>query len=504
MRTIKILDTTLRDGEQAPGCSMHINEKLEIAESLEALKVDIIEAGFPVISEGDFKSVKEIAKLIKNCTIAGLCRAVEKDIDVAYDALKYSANPRLHLFIATSPIHLKYKLNLTEDEVLERIKSSINYAKKYLAEIQFSFEDACRTPLEFLTKAAQTAIDAGAKIINIPDTVGYITPLEISDVFSYLKNNLKGIENIDLSTHNHDDLGLAVANSLSAVQAGATQVEGTFTGIGERAGNTALEEVIMALKTRKNYYGCDTNVNTKAIYRASKLISSIIGVKIPPNKAVIGGNAFSHEAGIHQHGIIADRSTYEIMSAEDVGITTSGILLGKHSGKHALASELKKMGYDFSPELLNEIFEKFKDLADRKKTITIRDIEALLPRTVRHQSNKTYTLEAYEANSYMGGAYAVITLKSNDTTYSERESGDGPVDAAFKAITNIIGRDSRLLDFSIHSVTEGKDALGETLIKLEMDGRTASGRGVSTDVLESAILAYINAVNKLLEEENEN
>lgn len=500
MRTIEILDTTLRDGEQSPGCSMHISEKLEIAELLESLNIDVIEAGFPVISDGDFNAVAQIAKLIKGSKIAALSRCADKDIDAARDALAATDNKRLHLFIATSPIHLKYKLKLTEDEVIAKMLKSIAYGKRFFDEIQFSFEDACRTPLPFLIRATQEAVNAGAKIINVPDTVGYITPAEITDIFKALVNNVEGIENVTLSTHNHNDLGLAVANSIAAVVAGAGQVEGTLTGIGERAGNVALEEVIMGLDTRKEYYGCKTNIDTKKLYRACKTVAAVVGVKIPPNKAIVGANAFLHEAGIHQHGVIASPSTYEIMTPESIGITSSKIALGKHSGRHAFAAELKNMGYDLSEEVIDLCFKKFKDLADRKKTITKKDIEAIMPRVTRVLADRKYLLVGYEANSFMGGASATISLTADGTVFTETESGDGPVDAAFKAINNITGRDMKLRDFAIHSVTEGKDALGETTIKLEYDGQQYTGRGVSTDVLESAILAYLSAVNKHLGE----
>lgn len=500
MRQIKLLDTTLRDGEQSPGCSMHINEKLEIAETLEKLNIDIIEAGFPVISDGDFKAVYEISKLLKTTTAAALARCRKIDVDAARDALAPAAFPRLHLFIATSPIHLEYKLKMTEEQVLEAISESINYAKRFFKEIQFSFEDACRTPLPFLIKATKTAVDAGAKIINLPDTVGYITPDEIYNIFSSVKASLGENSDVVLSTHNHDDLGLAVANSIAAVRAGADQIEGTVTGIGERAGNTALEEIIMGFKTRKAFYGCDTAANTKMIYRTCKLVTGIIGRKIPPNKAVVGENAFAHEAGIHQHGVLEAPSTYEIMTPESIGITNNKLLLGKHSGRHAFAAEIKKMGYELDDATLDYTFKKFKDLADKKKTVSKLDIEAIMPKLSRTISNRMYALDNYEASSFKGGASVQVSLISNDEVISETASGDGPVDAAFKAINNITGYDFALEDFAIHSVTEGKDALGESVIKLRLGDKLFTGRGVSTDVLESAILAYVNAVNKHMEE----
>lgn len=498
MRKIKFLDTTLRDGEQSPGCSMHISEKLEVAEALDKLGVDVIEAGFPFMSKGDFEAVSEVSKVVKNAEVTGLARCRFEDIDACAQALKNAVCPRLHLFIATSPIHLKYKYDLSQDDVLELIQKAIKYARKYTDNIQFSFEDACRTPLDFLTKATRTAVSCGAKIINMPDTVGYITPSEIFDIFTHIKNNVENIDTVELSTHNHNDLGLACANTLSALSAGATQVEGTIIGIGERAGNAALEEVIMNIETRKNFYGFETSINTRRLYRTSTLVASVIGYKIPPNKAIVGSNAFAHEAGIHQHGVLKNKSTYEIMSPESIGILENKVLIGKHSGKHAFTSLLLDMGYDFSEEQITSYFEKFKALADRKKFISRRDVEAILPKVTRTTALHNYSLKNYEISAYRNSAFSEITLSVGDSLVTEKESGDGPVDASFKAINNIIGQDFTLLDFSIHSVTEGKDALGEASVKLELNGEAVSGQGVSTDVLEAAILAYINAANKLL------
>lgn len=503
MKNIKILDTTLRDGEQSPGCSMHIDEKLEVAEALSKLGVDVIEAGYPAASEGDFVAVKRIAETVRNSEITGLARCKKTDIDVLWDALKTAANPRLHLFIATSPIHLAYKYKITPDAAIDSICDAIEYARKYTSNIQFSFEDASRTPIDYLIKVAKLAVSAGATTINIPDTVGYSTPDEMSTIIRTLLSEVNGLDKIDLSIHCHDDLGLAVANSLAAVHAGATQVEGTINGIGERAGNAALEEIIMALKTRGDAYGADTRVNTREIYRVSTLVASVVGMKIPANKAVIGGNAFAHEAGIHQHGVLAARETYEIMKPEEIGVPENKIMLGKHSGRHAFEQVLTDMGYTFSQEKLNDLFESFKLLADRKKFVSRRDIEALLPHASRINAPHLYSLETYEITSYKNNAFSEITLKTEEGVVSEKESGDGPVDASFKAVSNIIGKDFTLCDFSIHSVTEGKDALGEAVVKLEYGDKQLSGRGVSTDVLEAAILAYINAANKLLGSEKD-
>lgn len=504
MKTIKFLDTTLRDGEQSPGCSMHINEKLEIAEALEKMGVDIIEAGFPAVSDGDFTAVERIAETVRSSEVTGLARCRAGDIDALYEALKKAASPRFHLFIATSPLHLEHKYRMTQDEVLHSIGEAVFYARKYLSNIQFSFEDASRTPIDFLIKAAKVAVSAGATTINIPDTVGYATPEEMKHIVKTLLHEVDGLDKLTLSVHCHNDLGLAVANSLAAVEAGATQLECAVNGIGERAGNASLEELIMALKTRGDFYGAGVKADSRTIYRTSTLVASVIGLKIPPNKAVVGTNAFSHEAGIHQHGVMRARETYEIMKPEDIGIPDNKITIGKHSGKHAFEQFLKDMGYDIPPSKLNDLFTSFKELADRKKFVSRRDIEALLPRFTRRNAPHAYALETYEITSYKNSAFSEITLKTEDNIITEKESGDGPVDASFKAINNIIGRDFKLCDFSIHSVTEGKDALGEAIVKLQDKDRTISGRGVSTDVLESAILAYINAANKLLSgEENE-
>lgn len=482
---------------------MHINEKIAVADALERLRVDIIEAGYPAASKGDFEAVRQIANRIKSAEITGLARCRRDDIDVLWDALKDAENPRLHLFIATSPIHLAYKYKITPDAAIDTLTDAIAYAKKYTNNIQFSFEDASRTPLDYLIKVTRLAVNAGATTINIPDTVGYTTPTEIANIVETLLKEVDGLSDVGLSVHCHDDLGLAVANSLSAVKAGATQIEGTVLGIGERAGNADLEEIIMALKTRENFFNATTRADTREIYRTCTLLSSVVGLKIPPNKAIVGRNAFAHEAGIHQHGVMQARETYEIMNPHDVGIVDNKILIGKHSGKHAFQQFLTEMGYTFSDDKLDELFEKFKLLADRKKTISRRDVEALLPHGDRTNVlvPKKYSLEAYEISSYKNSAFSEITLKTDDGTFTEKESGDGPVDASFKAIDNIVGKDFALNDFSLHSVTEGEDALGEAIVKLGLDGRTVSGRGVSTDVLEAAIVAYVNAVNKLLNEE---
>lgn len=502
IRKIKIFDTTLRDGEQSPGCSMHLSEKLDVAEALEALGVDVIEAGFPASSEGEFKAVKEIAGVLKRSSIAALARCKKEDIDTAYDAIKDAAAPRLHLFIATSPIHLAHKLHVDENEVLTMIDGSVRYAVTLCRDVEFSFEDATRTPDAFLAKAAETAIAAGAKTVNFPDTVGISVPTEMARLISYLKHNVKGIDDVAISVHCHNDLGMAVANSLAAVEAGASQIECTVNGIGERAGNAAMEEIVMALRTRFGHYGLITDVDTTKIYRTSKLVSSIIGVKLPPNKAVVGANAFRHEAGIHQHGVLEDKATYEIMRPEDIGIPENELLLGKHSGKHAFVTVVEEMGYTLSPEQTDFYFPRYKELADRKKEVSRSDIEALLSGATRRTINRIYSLKDYDITSYKGSASANISLEADGKIHSERMTGDGPVDAGFKAIGSITGCNFKLADYQLHSVTEGKDALGEATVKLmNADGKTLTGKGVSTDILEASLMAYVNATNKLLQED---
>ncbi|MBE7018580.1 MAG: 2-isopropylmalate synthase [Ruminococcaceae bacterium] len=497
-KTIKIFDTTLRDGEQSPGCSMNLTEKIEVAKQLELLNVDIIEAGFAIASPMDFESVKTIAETVKNATVASLARATCKDIDAAYEAVKGAVNPRIHTFLATSPIHMQYKLKMSEDEVIARVKEMVSYAKKYCSDVEFSAEDASRSDKDFLARVMETAIAAGATTVNIPDTVGYSTPLEFASYITYLKEHVSNIDKADISVHCHNDLGMAVANSLAAVRAGATQVECTVNGIGERAGNTSLEEVAMAIKTRGDYYDAVTNINTRQIYRSSKLISAITGVSIPPNKAITGANAFAHESGIHQHGMLKNRSTYEIMTPESIGKPAEQMVLGKHSGRHAFEERLEILGYRLTKEELDRSFEHFKVLADKKKSITDRDIEALLANK-KVQIHETYTLERFVINS--GNTItstAMIKVKSGDDFIEKVATGDGPIDAAFKTINQITERNFVLRDYVIHAVTEGEDALGEAVVKLNLDGKKATGRAISTDIVEASIKAYLNGVNKLI------
>ncbi|MDR1940591.1 MAG: 2-isopropylmalate synthase [Clostridiales bacterium] len=500
MRKIKIFDTTLRDGEQSPGCSMHINEKIELALQLERLGVDIIEAGFPASSEGDFDSVAKIAEKIKNSAIAGLSRALISDIDKAYGAVKKSQSPRIHIFLATSELHMQYKLKMTRQEVLRRIEESVKYAKAKVFDVEFSAEDASRSDRAFLAEAFSTAIRSGATVVNIPDTVGFCTPTEMYDLVRFLKENVGGAEKVDFSAHNHNDLGLAVANTLAMVEAGITQAECTVNGIGERAGNASLEEIVMGINTRPYLYNAETRINTREIYRTCKLVSNIIGVNISPTKPIVGANAFAHESGIHQHGVLAKRETYEILSPEAVGIPQNKIVLGKHSGKHAFSEHLADMGYaDIDGDALQKLFDEFKRLCDVKKSVSNKDIEALLSNKAVVQNVK-YSLENFIISSRKDGqGYAAVSIKCGGEIKTAIETGDGPLDSAFLAVEKIVGRSFVLSDYGVQSVTEGQDALGESYVRLAAPGgESVIGRGVSTDVIESGIKAYIDAVNKII------
>lgn len=498
-KMIRIFDTTLRDGEQSPGCSMNLKEKIEMAKQLERMKVDIIEAGFAISSPGDFISVKTIAETIKDCSIASLARTMEADIDRAWEAVSGAVAPRIHTFIATSPIHMEYKLLMTPDEVLERTIAMVKHAKGYCSDIEFSAEDATRSEPIFLAKVIEGAIKAGATTINLPDTVGYTTPEEYYEFLMKLREYAPSMENIIISAHCHDDLGLGVANSLAAIKAGARQIECTINGIGERAGNAAMEEIVMALHTRKDILQAETRIVTTEIVRSSSLLTSITGVKVQPNKAIVGENAFAHESGIHQHGVMKNKETYEIMTPESVGLNENNMVLGKHSGKHAFRSKVKDLGYDLPEAEINRIFAKFKEVADKKKQVYDRDIEALIAKEAV-QVPKTYCLENFVINSGNSiTATAVLKMVKDGKSIEKVSRGDGPIDASFKAIEKIVGIELKLEDYQLQSVTEGKDALGDALVKISDEkGSIYIGRGLSTDVIEASIHAYINAVNKMI------
>ena len=500
---IQIFDTTLRDGEQAPGYSMNLEEKVRMALQLETLGVDVMEVGFAAASPGDFESVKAIADTVRNSTVCSLSRALEKDIEASSRAIAGAARPRIHTFIATSDLHLKYKLHMNRTDCLKQIRKSVAYARNLCPDVEFSAEDASRTDPDFLCRAIETAIAAGASVVNIPDTVGYSTPDEFGALIAKLMNRVKGIGNAIVSTHCHNDLGLAVANSLAGVRAGARQVECTICGIGERAGNAALEEIVMGLRTRRDAYGgLACRVRTEEIARTAHLLSTITGVRISPSKAIVGTNAFAHESGIHQHGVLSKAETYEIMTPESVGMKKTELVLGKHSGQHALESRLKDLGYDLDAEHVAEVFASFKALADRKKKITDRDLVALAESRVASKGTSTqeWRLDSFVVNSgnHMS-ATAQITLVKGRRSVQEAAIGTGPIYAAFRAVEKIIRHRFVLEDYRIEAVTERRDALGEVLVKISDTRGTYRGRGVSTDVIEGSILALLVAVNRMLE-----
>jgi len=498
MEKILIFDTTLRDGEQAPGAALTSFQKLEVASQLEKLGVDIIEAGFPVASPDDFAAVVSIAKLIKKGSVCALARCIDKDIERAGVAVKKARHPRVHLFLATSKIHLKYKFKKAEDEIADLARNSIRKAKKFCSDIEFSPEDATRTEKDFLFRMVELAINEGARTINIPDTVGYSYPQEIYSLITDIRNNVPNINQAVIATHCHNDLGLATANSLSAVLAGARQVHCTINGIGERAGNASLEEVVMAMKTRKDVFGnFYTGINTKEIYRSSRLVSKLTNFLVPPNKAIVGKNAFAHESGIHQDAILKKRITYEIMDPHDVGIADSQLILGKHSGRHAFRDRLKSLGFHLNEAQLEKAFCRFKEVADKKKDIFDDDLRIIVEDEIRF-SRPVWKLESFEINSgtKIKPRAQVVLIKAGQDL-SGVSSGDGPVDACFKAIDKITGYKAKLEDFHLEAVTSGKDALGQVNLKLKVAGLVVSGRGSSTDIVEAAVKAYIDAVNKL-------
>ena len=495
---VYFFDTTLRDGEQTPGVSLQTPEKIEIAKGLVRLGIDVIEAGFPAASPGDFEAVQTIAREVKGATICALARANEKDVQKAIDALKDAERSRLHVFIAISELHMEYKLKMTRQEVLDKVKSVLAYAKGKVDEIEFSGEDAARSDLDFACQVFGVAIAGGATIINVPDTVGYMNPNEFGDKIRYIKEHTPGIENAIISVHCHDDLGLANANTLAAIKAGARQVEGTINGLGERAGNVAIEEVVMALKTRHDYFGdLQVNIDTKQFTKVSKLVSRLTGVVVPPNKPIVGSNAFAHESGIHQHGMMSNPETYEIMTPESVGAEKTDLVLGKHSGRHAFADHLAKLGFQsFTEEKINDLFAKFKELADRKKQVYDDDIVALVVDNMHHKKAFELVAQYYKLGE-KGYAYADVRLMTPEGEKADAAVGDGPVDASLKAVERVVGLPISLKDYQIRAITAGKDALGEATLKVEYNGRLYHGRGISTDIVKSSVNAYINAVNSV-------
>ena len=493
---VEIFDTTLRDGEQSPGASMNVMEKLEMASQLERLGVDVMEAGFPIASDQEFEGVCKVAAAVQTARVAALARAVKADIERAAAALEPAAHPLLHTFIATSDIHLEHKLKMTRDQVLERAGESVRLAKSLVERVEFSAEDATRSDLEYLAAIAKVAIEAGADVINLPDTVGYTTPGEIEEMFRYVIEKTGPPGHVVFSSHNHNDLGLAVANALAAVRGGARQVECTVNGIGERASNTSLEEVVMTMRTRQNVYPYETGIITEELTNASKLLSNITGLVVPYNKPVVGRNAFAHEAGIHQHGMIASRITYEIMTPESVGRSRSELVLGKHSGKHGLTKRCEELGYQLAPDEIGQLYEKFIALADRKKEVFEDDLRVLIT-TMRDETFITYHLEQVRTSGH-DPAQGLVILKKGDEDIVETATGDGPVDAACQAIERAIGISGKLEEFHIRAATPGKDALGEAHVSVRFDDRLYNGTGASTDIIEAAVQAYLNAVNKYL------
>lgn len=496
-----IFDTTLRDGEQSPGASMTKEEKVRIAKQLEKLRVDVIEAGFPAASDGDFEAVKAVATAIKDSTICGLARAVANDIDRAGEAIKPANSGRIHTFIATSPIHMQMKLRMTPDEVVEKAIWAVKRARNLTDNVEFSPEDAGRSEIDFLCRVVEASIDAGATTINIPDTVGYNTPEQFGELFTQLLNRIPNADKAVFSAHCHNDLGLAVANSLAAVKAGARQVECTINGLGERAGNTALEEIVMAIRTRQDVFTVDTRINTKEILAASRLVSGITGFPVQPNKAIVGANAFAHESGIHQDGVLKHRETYEIMNAEDVGWSANKMILGKHSGRSAFRSRLEELGISFETEqALNDAFVAFKDLADRKHEIYDEDLQALATdANIQRVENEFYRLVSLHAGTQTGEApHSEVVLWMNGKEKTAKASGGGVVDATFKAIEMLVQSGVNLELYSVSNVTNGTDSLGETTVRLEKGGRIVNGQGADTDIITSSAKAYINALNKLV------
>ena len=495
---VLIFDTTLRDGEQSPGCSMNLEEKLKIAETLQALGVDVIEAGFAIASNGDFESIKKISEILDGPIICSLSRAAHKDIDRSAEALKYAKRKRIHTFLSTSPLHMKYKLQMEPEDVLDMVIDSVSYARNKVDDVEWSPEDGSRTEHDFLCRCVEAAIKAGATTINIPDTVGYAIPEEFGSLIKMIKNRVPNIDKAIISVHCHNDLGLAVANSLSSLKEGARQIECTINGIGERAGNTSLEEIVMAIKTRKDLLPYSTNINTEVITRSSRLLSTITGFSVQPNKAIVGANAFAHESGIHQDGMLKHAGTYEIMTPESVGLNKSTLVMGKHSGRHAFKSKLSELGYEVSDNQLNDAFQRFKDLSDKKKDIFDEDIIALVDDGISDSGDFVKLNSLSLVCGSNGPATANLSLTIFDKVKNIEISGDGPVDAVFKGISALVEGDFSLQLFAVNAVTEGTDAQAEVTVRLLEDGRSVNGQAADTDTMVASARAYIVALNKLI------
>lgn len=496
-RNIIIFDTTLRDGEQSPGVSLNMEEKLQIGKQLEKLGVDVLEAGFPVASPGDFEGVKKLADELRGLQVAALARANQKDIDVAWEAIKNGANPRIHTFLATSDIHLKYKLRKTREEALEMARDAVAYAAKYTGNVEFSAEDASRSDLDYLCRVFEAVIDAGARVVNFPDTVGYALPWDFGRMIQYVKANTLNIHKATLSVHCHNDLGLATANVLSAIQNGAEQVECTINGIGERAGNTALEEVVMAIKTRHDLLPFTNNINTRFITATSRLVSLLTGMVVQPNKAIVGANAFAHESGIHQDGVLKERTTYEIIDPADIGLAKGALVMGKHSGRHAMKAKLEELGYNLTEEDVDRVFARFKALADKKKEIYTEDIETLIADEILRIPDRYRLIYLHVAAGSGIKPTATVSMEIDGQEQTAVSLGAGPVDAAFNAIARLTQTESKLLKFSVNSVTGGLDAQGEVTVRIEEGGVVVTGQGADSDIITASAKAYINALNRL-------
>ncbi len=494
-----IFDTTLRDGEQSPGASLNIREKVKIAHQLAKLGVDVIEAGFPITSVGDFEAVQEISRQVKGPVIAGLARARKEDIERAGEAIHTAERSRIHTFIATSDIHLRHKLKKSREEVLQAASDAVKCARNFTDDVEFSAEDATRSDPEYLCRVVEATIKAGATTINIPDTVGYTTPFEFSELIDTIKNSVPNIDRAILSVHCHNDLGLAVSNSLAAVKSGARQVECTINGLGERAGNASLEEVVMTLATRKDFFGLETSINTQEIYQASRMVSSLTGIHVQWNKAIVGKNAFAHEAGIHQDGVLKEKTTYEIMTPESIGLSTNRLVLGKHSGRHALKDRLNGLGFSLEDKEIDRLFKIFKDMADKKKEIFDDDLIAIVEDEIYSRVPETWSLEAVHVCCGSNESpLADVQIKKGEDVYRESATGDGPVDAICKAICKIVDMEPKMTDFSVTAVTGGKDAVGEVCVKIDIEDRIMIGKSASTDIVVSSAKAYLQAINRAL------
>jgi 2-isopropylmalate synthase len=507
--TVIVFDTTLRDGEQSPGAALNIDEKLEIARALEEMGVDVIEAGFPISSPGDFQAVRRISQEIRNCIICGLTRANQKDIDVAAEALKDAARPRIHTGLGVSDVHIQYKLRTTREDALAMGVDAVKYARKFTDDVEYYAEDAGRADPEYLYRVVEAVIDAGATVVNIPDTTGYSTPAEFGALIRGIRENVPNIDKAIISVHCHNDLGMATANTLAAVLNGARQVEVTVNGIGERAGNTSLEEVVMALKTRRDVFGVDTRINTRRIYPLSRLVSQLTGIPVQPNKAIVGANAFAHSSGIHQDGVLKERTTYEIINPRDVGAPDSAIILSARSGRHGLRHRLEELGYTLDEEQFEKVYQRFLEVADRKKTVDTRDLEAIVSDEARLFFEETYHLEQVQVTcGNLSIPTATVCIKGPDgQIYCDADHGTGPVDAVYRAINRVIGEPNELIEFSVQAVTEGIDAVGRVTIRIQADEpvngemgtrRVFSGHGADTDIIVASANAYMHALNRLI------